>query len=446
MVGAVSIAVDPAYRIRDNQFWYSKSEIERQVNGRSRIVIRIEGLGVRSLNHAAPGKDGRTTKSFTLSDAADRVWWKAHRGHIVRIELLATDGGDVPETVKTSAISTAQKTPDRPVQKGLPKSSEAKRERGPFGSVLCVGIDIAWFGGSAKNLDSQYDCLAAVHLQLQLTNNAQERAKCTFARVRLSNRDPEAKHLLASLDELLKAHTDVGRIVLAIDAPIQAAARDYLPARMALSKAGMIERRACENYLSKYRQRVDKAAAGSDGWHPNIQPGAPLAPRVICFLEGLSKLGFQLWTRRNDQAEKLVIECFPAEAIWAAKRLGYYPESMTVTQVKAYKKQDNILLPADRVRMLLHDALDAFAATAGGMQLWPKVVDAGLTWLLADTSWKASDPHFYRGGKLLDDVVDSMICLATSLSFVDGQSHTWQDPSHDDDGHIIGPGRLDGFD
>ena len=48
----------------------------------------------------------------------------------------------------------------------------------------------------------------------------------------------------------------------------------------------------------------------------------------------------------------------------------------------------------------------------------------------------------YRGGKLLDDVVDSAICLATALSYANGFAHVWYDPENPDDGHIIGPGAL----
>ena len=103
IVDAKPIAVDPAYRIRDNQFWYSKSRIAQHVTNCLRIVVRIEGLGVRTLDHAEIGKDGRPTKSFTLSDSADRAWWKTHHGHNVRIELLAVEGRRPPEPVIPTA-------------------------------------------------------------------------------------------------------------------------------------------------------------------------------------------------------------------------------------------------------------------------------------------------------------------------------------------------------
>lgn len=44
------------------------------------------------------------------------------------------------------------------------------------------------------------------------------------------------------------------------------------------------------------------------------------------------------------------------------------------------------------------------------------------------------------GGKFLDDVISTMICLATSFCYVHGIAHVWYDPHQAGDGHIIGPG------
>lgn len=66
------------------------------------ITIRIAGLGIRTLVHAASGKDGRPTKSFKLSEPVDRLWWKAHRHQVVQVELLATDSDIVKENFQPS--------------------------------------------------------------------------------------------------------------------------------------------------------------------------------------------------------------------------------------------------------------------------------------------------------------------------------------------------------
>jgi hypothetical protein len=291
--------------------------------------------------------------------------------------------------------------------------------------ILCIGLDIAWFGGSANNKDSQYDCLGSVLISPQA-----EQSVFTLTRVPLKNRDPDSVHLLAAIDKLLKSYHNPKRIVFALDAPIQAIDRGLPPRSPKLSK-GMVERRACENHL-------DKSIVGNNGWRPKIQPGAPLAPRVILLLNGLQERGFVLWTPDNQKAGKLVIECFPSEAIWAIKQMGFYPELSKATDVKSYKKQQRVMLSAEQVRHLVLDVLDAFAPASGNPTLWSTLVDQTINWMLNENTWQNNG--IYKGGKLLDDVVDTMICLATSLSYTYHLAHVWQNQQQADDGHIIGPG------
>ena len=44
---------------------------------------------------------------------------------------------------------------------------------------------------------------------------------------------------------------------------------------------------------------------------------------------------------------------------------------------------------------------------------------------------------------MLDDVVDTMLCLAVAIAYSNGIAHLWFDEEFPDDGHIIGPGRSD---
>ena len=151
--------------------------------------------------------------------------------------------------------------------------------------------------------------------------------------------------------------------------------------------------------------------------------------------------GFQIWTHDNVEAERLIIECFPAEAIWAAKRRGCYPEGMTATAAKAYKKiKRGTRLSAAEVRQLVKNVLpDALVFAPAFPNLWPGLVEQTIKWMLDDTSWQRDNA--YRGGKLLDDVVDSSLCLATAVAYACNAAHLWMDPEHPDDGHIIGPGK-----
>lgn len=298
--------------------------------------------------------------------------------------------------------------------------------------VLCIGLDIAWFGGSVKDKDSQYDCLGTVLIPSQ-----DEKPVLTLTRIPLGKRDPDSVQLLTAIDKLLEAYQSQKRIIFALDAPIQAADHG-LPPRTGMPSKGAVERRACEDYLDNKRKELEKKTRVNGAWRPKIQPGAPLAPRVKLLLNGLQERGFSLWTDCDKNAEKLVIECFPSEAIWSIKQMGHYPDSATVECVKAYKKQKGVLLSTEEVKRLVHDTLDAFISASGNSVHWPILLDQAINWMLNEKVWQSNGG--YRGGKLFDDVVDTMICLATSLSYAYGQAHVWQDPERLDDGHIIGPG------
>ena len=302
-------------------------------------------------------------------------------------------------------------------------------------STLCVGLDIAWFGGSKSDPSSRYDFLAAALLDSELKVE-----KVEVRRINLDQHDLKAEKTFAGLNALLK---DIGvkadRIVLAVDAPLQAVSRG-LPAREPKLVKGAVKRRACETYLNRRRKSIDKACGGANGWHPNIQSGAPVAPRVECLLRRLSN-SFKLWTEERSNTPKLIIECFPAEAIWASKRMGYYPGSFTSARVKDYKAQAGCKLRASQVRSLVEDAvLDAFQYSTQTPQEWFSLVGEVTAWMLSDVTWM--DSGLYDGGKLLDDVVDSTLCLATAICYALGRAHAWQDPENPEDGHIIGPGLM----
>lgn len=260
------IAADQNYRLRDNQFWYSDCSFADQIRHKVAITLRIAGLGIRTLSHSAPGRDGRPTYSFKLPSSEDRVWWGQHRGERVRIELMDTSddlSGVGPEpTVRSevdgslSHVETGSQTTTSLIKPGV-TSVES--------SILCIGLDIAWFGGSAKKPDSQYDCLASTLLQSEAVN-----LDLNIDRIKLHDRDPQAKQLIEAISILLENYPSVGKVIFAIDAPLQAVRRDNLPVRKAALEKGSVKRRACESHLSARRQAIDALAGKSEGWHPNI--------------------------------------------------------------------------------------------------------------------------------------------------------------------------------
>jgi hypothetical protein len=303
-------------------------------------------------------------------------------------------------------------------------------------TTLCIGLDFAWFGGSSNDATSQYDFLAAVLIGPDRTDS---QLKCD--RIPLLNRDPSAEATSAAVKRLVDGYEgDAKRIVIAIDAPLQT--NRQLPERTPLPKKGSVQRRACDTHLSDRRKRIDKFYGGAAGWHPNVQPGAPLPRRLQILLKSLSSLyEIKPWTAMTSQINKLAIECFPAEAIWAVKRLNQFPEKFTAPVVKAYKDQSGSRLTATQVRDLVETVLlEGFKVPSGAPDVWPRLVEDVLAWMQNDQKWRVG--NFYRGGKMLDDVVDSMICLATAISYAKNSAHVWQDAKQTDDGHIIGPGRF----
>jgi len=252
-----AISVDHAYRIRDDQFWYNDCCFADLVRNKTVIVMNIEGLGIRTLRHSAPGKDGRPTSSYKFPSKADRQWWKTHHEKSVRLELLSIEGEAEPlSDVATPIKPETGSVPDfiNPV---LPNISE---------EFLCIGLDIAWFGGSVNDKDSQFDCLGAVFISPHA-----EQAISTLIRVPLKNRDSDAVQLLVAIDELLRKYQRIQRVVFALDAPIQAVDRG-LPDRSPRPLPGSVKRRACENYFDEQCRHLQKSLIGDNGWRPKIQP------------------------------------------------------------------------------------------------------------------------------------------------------------------------------
>ena len=294
---------------------------------------------------------------------------------------------------------------------------------------LCIGLDMAWFGGTKGRPDTQYDCLVSA-ISDPLANNL----AVHIHPLKLHERDRNAEQIFGEIRNVIEPHGNRLHVVLAIDAPLSGV--------RAIPKGRQKVCRFCEDRLGVGRQFIDLAMGGAKNWHPTIQPGMPLAPRVQLLVTKLEReLNMQRWSTRFTDHPRLIIECFPAEAIWAAKRLGGYPAHTSGTAIKSYKKQQGKLLSASDVETLVAGVLlSSFKHLTGLPNSWPTTIQELISWMLQRKGW-GKDGN-YRGGKLLDDVVDSAICLATALSYANGIAHVWYDPENPDDGHIIGPGAL----
>jgi hypothetical protein len=150
--------------------------------------------------------------------------------------------------------------------------------------------------------------------------------------------------------------------------------------------------------------------------------------------------GFSPWTQDNSAGDRLILEAFPAEVIWTAKRLGLYESQWSSSEIKRYKMKGRPRLEARTVRDVVDRVLKPLGPLSHAPILWPKMVDQFIDWLLEGRSRVIGGD--YRGGKLLDDAVDSVLCLLVAMSYASGDAHVWFDKAQPDDGHIIGPGTL----
>jgi hypothetical protein len=161
--------------------------------------------------------------------------------------------------------------------------------------ILCLGIDVAWWGGQRNKPDSQRDTI------VYTTINAGVAADLTFRPVSLSvyanpkgndptepNCDADGSVLGSAVSSIIKGHGNCSRFLLAVDTPVEARHRPTQPARIKAAKEGQktgAERRQCERELEAYKKGLLKKFAGT-GWNDSlkIQSGSPVSPRMQCLL------------------------------------------------------------------------------------------------------------------------------------------------------------------
>jgi superfamily I DNA/RNA helicase len=337
-------------------------------------------------------------------------------------------GGGAPSnttlSVPPEVVTTTPTRKTIPAPADAPTSPRNSDEAQACGRLMiaqpltCIGLDLAWWGGSKGNADSQFDCVTELQLGPGLT------PKLRIYRVPLIQGDCGPQKTL----DLLDALTLNRRAVCAIDAPLAASARPGLPARKSVPSSGEVQRRQCEHTLAAF--------SGNSDWSPRIQPGAPIPPRAEALVDALTALGLPLWTD-SAEAERVLLEAFPAEALWHGWRAGLFA-SHSPESIKAYKKCENQLFTRDELAELVRKPLLPFGPSIGLDAEWPAVVQQAIDFLLADPLLQAGADRF-KGGKLLDDVVDSMLCLCSAVAFAHGKAHAWTSPGLSD-GFIVGPG------
>ncbi len=312
--------------------------------------------------------------------------------------------------------------------------------------VLCIGLDLAWFGGGALNAQSQSDLFSMVTLDLK----SKTYSDYCYVRVPLSehrvkddphaNCDPDAHATIQHLQNAI-AERNIPAVLLAIDAPLVARPHERIEFLSKREKKG-VQQRVCEAVL---REGI---RGTSQRWKPQIQPGRPLCKRLVRLRDHLIACGFSIFP---NQSEKMLMECFPSEAIWSGFQLtietqwksfkDYGNMPLDSVDARAYKNaKGQTRLPLAEYAKLVIQALSVIAHTNGlGARLWNQLIVDVIKQLAADGDFLYDGSEFGRSGKKLDDVVDSVLSLATSTAFAVGTAHVWMDADHED-GHILGPG------
>jgi len=303
------------------------------------------------------------------------------------------------------------------------------------GPVLCVGVDLTWWGGS-KSKGSRSETVAwssrsesgwsVPQLSRIFLGDYNKKADD-----QTPNCDPGGERLLSRISEINRLHPEIQNTVVSLDAPLLALDQG-LPSRRKTPAIGEVQRRQADSRFA------DVLSLSPTGWRGvKIQPGAPLAPRVASILDGLKQQKYHLFTGDNPGAGgRIVIECFPNEALWSAGVLGLC-DGFCFQTMTTYKRlgKAKVILPTLILEKICRYTLEPCIRAAG---VEPAV------WVDAFWNWLNQDKDVVRGpralsGKALDDAIDSMLSLVAAIAFADGNAHMHQghDPS---DGHIVGPG------
>jgi hypothetical protein len=321
-------------------------------------------------------------------------------------------------------------------------------------NIVCIGLDLAWSGGSSRDRSSQADVLIGhevgslevwksfVDLRGARNHNA-TRYDAIY--------DADAELLISAIKtEVARLEGDgASQFVLAIDAPLLCTQVGLGPRPRGPTKGEKVARsRSCEARLAARRSRC------KGPWQSGlrIQAGAPLFPRVARLVSRLhEELGFVSWDGHDHTAPRparTVIEIFPSEALWALGVNGFY-EREEPSSVRMYKKlkmelrrrkKQGLKLYREEAVHFARKPLHGFVPLLEGeLNIEPAVKR------ISDMACEHIDTvEVCRMDKRYDDLIDSAIAWLTALTFVHGTWHVFADV--DGDGAIVGPGKPPGTD
>jgi hypothetical protein len=310
--------------------------------------------------------------------------------------------------------------------------------------TVCIGLNVAWWGGQGRgNPASSADLLLGHQVgslrpwrqvvDLRAAPNALAADHCQ------PNFDAEALLITAAIRKELARLTEAGaeRFILAIDAPL-VTTQAGLTARRRVAKKGekgAVTYRTCETRL------VEKVRSVAGVWRRtvNVQPGAPLPPRIAQLVTRLTTdLGFTYWNSASEpaeQPERLLIEVYPFEAIWALGSAGFYGGN-DLDWVNTYKKLERCVITRQDGLEFARRPLGAYASLLSSLAGLSSSIDTLAAWAC---DGKSGDDSF-KVTRRYEAVVDAAMIWLTALAFTQGSYHVFS--GTDGDGTLVGPSQL----
>lgn len=423
-------------------------------HSRVRLVVGDAEGTFEKMRNAGGHVDGKPTAGLKPVDlVARQAWADISNGALVTLErvettvplaLAATGAGRSTPTVPRPTPPALQSVPHatitpaaRPLCDSRPSAVAPWLADAP--GILAVGCDLAWWGGSAPNPLSQRETVAWTRLHGDHAARLQLEQVDLFARpnaaVSLTGplNDTHGELLLAAIDELVDGHPG-WRVALSIDAPLAALERG-LPPRRTVPTPGMLALRTTEQTIARAKSGTPFSRA------LNIQPGAPLFPRVGRIVNALRRRGFVLLGEPGWQnSARLLIESFPGEAIWFAGSVGAYGDS-TVDEVMRYKRRPTRHTGSvSDMEDDIHRVLDGFRGLCG---VPASTVERWIDELLRDLrgNQRVVSDDKANWGKQLDDSIESVIAMLVATAVARGSAHAFH--GEPGDGHVAGCGCAD---
>ena len=310
--------------------------------------------------------------------------------------------------------------------------------------VLCIGVDVAWWGGGGSKSDrnSRMETIAFA------SRIAGEWGNLSLRRIDLNktynqdaneftcNADPNADLLMEGILSVIGQNDKVDQVVIALDMPVSANDDGMKPPKKAYKegeKGG--EYRQCDIAWLRCKK------SSQTGWRSvNIMTGAPIAPRIKALLSHLENANFDVFDTTSDVGNRIVFECFPNEILWSVGVLGL-ADGFTFKTLQLYKSIGKYKTPLPEEvfhnvwQLPITLALKLAGLPASAIDTWQ---EAFAEWLTRDGVFDAST-KVGQTGKQFDDAIDSVLSLAAVVAFTEGRAHIHQGPDPKD-GHIIGPG------